>query len=211
MRIYRRDVRPFTEKQIALVTELCRPGRHRHREHAAAQRIAQRTTISRLLEQQTATSEVLSVIIKSPGELEPVFQAMLENAVRICGANSATSIVGSATLCDLLATHNTPPAFAENAAEFNPYRPGPDTPTGRMVAHKGGHSRRRSGGGPRFTEQDDRGDGFGVGVAGIGRCSSGADAQGRRTDRRHHHLPPGGSALHREADRASYRISRPRP
>ena len=38
--IYREEVRPFTDKQIALVTELCRAGRHRHREHAAAERIA---------------------------------------------------------------------------------------------------------------------------------------------------------------------------
>ena len=38
--IYRQEVRPFTDKQIELVTELCRPGRHRHREHAAAQRAA---------------------------------------------------------------------------------------------------------------------------------------------------------------------------
>jgi hypothetical protein len=66
------------------------------------------------LEQQTATSEVLSVISSSPGELEPVFQAMLENAVRICGAK-----FGGLALCEgddelrRVALYNAPLKYAE--------------------------------------------------------------------------------------------------
>jgi class 3 adenylate cyclase len=64
-------------------------------------------------EQQTATSEVLKVISSSPGELEPVFMAMLENAVRICEAKFGTMFLREGEAFRIVAMHNVPPAFAE--------------------------------------------------------------------------------------------------
>ena len=75
--------------------ELRRSGRHRHREHALAERTA------RILQQQTATADVLKVISSSPGELEPVFEAMLANATRICDAKFGI-LSGTKAACFIL-------------------------------------------------------------------------------------------------------------
>ena len=131
--IYRQEVRPFTEKQIELVTELRRSGRHRHRERAVAQRTAQRTGPQEALEQQTATSEVLQVISSSPGDLEPVFATMLENAVRICDAKFGNIYRRDDGGLRLVATHNTPPAFAEARGGYVRSSPAPDASLLDMV------------------------------------------------------------------------------
>ncbi len=64
------------------------------------------------LEQQTATSEVLETISSSPGELEPVFQKMLENATRVCGANFGTMYLRDGEQFDLVASYNVSPAYS---------------------------------------------------------------------------------------------------
>ena len=90
--------------------------------------------LSEALEQQTATAKVLGVISRSPGELEPVFQAMLENAVRICEAKFGHIYRWNGDVLTLAATHNMPPAF--EARRQAPYRPGSRVPLGRVVTTK---------------------------------------------------------------------------
>src|SRR5262249_39079321 len=73
---------------------------------------ARSRTISESLEQQTATREVLQVISSSPGELEPVFETMLANATRLCGAKFGTLNLYDGEAFHIVAVHNVPSAFA---------------------------------------------------------------------------------------------------
>jgi two-component system NtrC family sensor kinase len=92
--------------------------------------------LSESLEQQTATSEVLKVISSSPGELEPVFEAMLANATRICAAKFGILWLREGDTYRLGALHGAPPAFAAARWREPVVRPGPHTGLGRITVTK---------------------------------------------------------------------------
>jgi transcriptional regulator with GAF, ATPase, and Fis domain len=103
----------------------------------------QETEIARLvrerdeaLEQQTATSDVLQIISSSPGDLEPVFQAMLTNATRICEAAFGNLYLCEADAFRIVAAHHDSPAYVAARTRNPLFRPPPDALLGRLAITK---------------------------------------------------------------------------
>jgi GAF domain-containing protein len=134
--IARRTPRPFTGKQIELVETFADQAVIAI-ENVRLFEAEQRRTreLSEALEQQTATSEVLQVISSTPGDLEPVFQAILENATRICEANFGFLFRFNGDAVEAVAMLGVPPALAE-FWQRGPLRPGPQSGIGRVLRTK---------------------------------------------------------------------------
>jgi len=135
--IYRKEVRPFTDKQIELVTNFARQAVIAIENTRLLNELRQRTAdLGEALEQQTATSEVLRVISSSPGELKPVFQAMLENAVRICEAKFGTMYRYDGDMFHPTAVLNAPPILFEFLQQRGAFQPPSGTPLHRLLRTK---------------------------------------------------------------------------
>jgi GAF domain-containing protein len=117
--LLRDEVSPFTEKQIELVTTFA------DQAVIAIENARLLNELRESLQQQTATADVLKVISRSPGQLEPVFKAMLENAVRICGAKFGILFLSEGDAFRTVALHGAPPAYAEARRREPVFRPNP--------------------------------------------------------------------------------------
>ena len=134
--VSRRTVRPFDTKQIELVTTFADQAVIAIENTRLLNELRQRTTdLTESLEQQTATSEVLKVISSTSGELEPVFQTMLENATRICEANFGNMFLYEQAAFRTVAMHNAPGAYLNTRARGS-FHPPPDSGLGRLATTK---------------------------------------------------------------------------
>jgi GAF domain-containing protein len=153
--LMRPTIDPFTLQQIELVQNFGAQAVIAIENTRQLNELRQRTAdLTEALEQQTATSEVLQVISSSPGDLQPVFATMLGNAARICDAKFGNIFRWDGDVFSLVATHNTPPAFAEYRKR-RPLPLKPNLPFSRMVVTNAVVHCADAAALPAYTEQRD--------------------------------------------------------
>jgi signal transduction histidine kinase len=135
--IRRLEVRLFSDKQIALLETFARQAViaiENARLFEAEQ--ASKRELQQALEQQTATTDILQVISSSPGELQPVFDGILANATRVCGANFGNLFLREGEVFRHVAMFGAPPEFAVLRRRNPVVRPAPNSVLDRMTRTK---------------------------------------------------------------------------
>src|SRR5215831_17137443 len=132
--IYRHEVRPFTDSQIALVETFADQAAIAiENARLLTELQAKNASLTESLEQQTATSEILRVISSSPTDVQPVFDTIARSALRLCGGFTSGVYRFDGELIHLAAHHNWPADALAVARRVYPRPPGPDTQVAQAI------------------------------------------------------------------------------
>jgi GAF domain-containing protein/anti-sigma regulatory factor (Ser/Thr protein kinase) len=135
--IHREEVRPFTDRQIELVTTFADQAVIAIENVRLLQELqARNRELTESLEQQTATAEILQVISGSPTDVQPVFDVIARNAGRLCAALFTSVFRFDGELIHLVAHHNVSPAGLASFRSVYPRPPGLDTLGGRAILQR---------------------------------------------------------------------------
>src|SRR5262249_22555236 len=134
---YRKEVRPFTDKQIELVKNFAAQAVIAIENARLLSELRRRTDdLSESLKQQTATADVLKVISSSPGDLRPVFQSVLENATRLCEAKFGTLFLHDGESFRFAADVGAPREYTEFQSRRGPFKTNRNTQLGQVLHTK---------------------------------------------------------------------------
>ncbi len=128
--IYRTEVRPFTDKQIDLLKNFAAQA------VIAIENTRLLTELRESLQQQTATADVLKVISASPGDMKPVFESILSNAMRICEAKFGHLLLYDGESFHATHLHDVPSSYREYWEQHGPIRPSGNTGLARLARSK---------------------------------------------------------------------------
>ena len=135
--IYRHEVRPFTDSQIALIETFADQAAIAiENARLLTELQTKNASLTEALEQQTATSEILRVISRSPTDVQPVFEAITESSMRLCGADYASTNRLEGDEIHLVAQHGQTAEWLEAASRVFPHPLDRDLVSGRAMVDR---------------------------------------------------------------------------